>query len=552
MLLLQLPTELKRLEIEQSWMLFFQVFGVSFLPIVLLFQIRRFLRGIYQGISFVLIIFSVAAITHYLGLASLYPTFIDFADPAEANVASVSWLFQRGQAVYPALDAAERYINNYGAFLYIIQGFFLSVFKPSFFSAKLAGSFAGISTLVLIFLLFKRELSLKISLVGCAFASLCLLALTSASGLVTSSFWVRPDSLLVFFTTLGLFTVVQGNRSIAVLGSAIALGVSANLKITAFLHFLPIYVILLFRFGFLSAFISVMGSAFITLLPFLVFSQFSLTNYIAWLQQVRQKGINDAQVVKNLLWTGFVSLPTAIAAFQLSFTNFRAFKKSVLQTSFYAVSLMIGVGVTAVLGATRGALENNMLPFVPAILYLAVQFWKSIEIPQSSKFARIISPLSVSAILAFIVTISVAIYSTESILISRLINAPGSLVVQDLQRFVDAHPRTAIAMGFGSDYPLTTYRPALVFADNPYLLDSASLMEMQASGLNNTPENTLNALRECKIDVWLIAKNQKPFEVFNYYPPLQKLFSPEFRETFLQHYDRREQTEFYDAWFCKR
>lgn len=551
MQLLQVTTELKRLEIEQSWLLFFQVFGITLLPIVLIFQIRRFFRSIDRIIGFILVIFSGVAIAHYLGLASLYLAFIDFADPAEANVTSVSWLFQNQQPVYPALDATERYINNYGPFLYIIQGFFLSALTPSFFSAKIAGSLAGISSLGLIFLLLKHHLQWKFALFGCACASLCLLALTSASGLVASSFWVRPDSLLLFFTTLGLFTVVRGNRSIAVLGSSIALGISINLKITAFLHFLPIYVILLFRFGFLFTFISAIGSAFVALLPFLVFPQISLANYIAWLQQVRQKGINDAQVVKNLLWTAFTALPAAIAIFQLLLTNLRLFKKRMLQTGFYSLSLIIGVGITAILGATRGALENNMLPFVPVILYLASQLSQQIEVFDDKVLTRIVSPLSVSAILAFIVSISITVHSTETILISRLINAPGASAVQDIQRFMHTHPQTTIGMGFGTNYPLATYRPTLVFASNPYLLDSASLMEMQASGLNNTPANTLNALKTCQTQIWLIPKHQKPFEVFNYYPPLQKLFSAEFRETFLQHYDRREQTEFYDAWICK-
>jgi hypothetical protein len=553
MQLLQVATELKRLEIEQAWALFFQVFGIVVLPIVLLFQIRRFLASIYKVISSIWVVFSVIAIANYLGLASLYPLFTDFADPAEANVASVAWLFQNQQPVYPALDAAERYINNYGPFVYIVQGFFLNLLRPSFFSVKIPGSLAGISTLVLVFLLLKQNLKWKFAIIGCAYASLGLLALTSATGLVTSSFWVRPDSLLLFFTTLGLFTVVRGDRAVAVLGSSIALGISTNLKITAFLHFLPIYVLLLFRFGLLLTLVSVIGSAFIAISPFVIFSQLSLTNYVAWLQQVRQKGINDAQVVKNLLWTAFIALPVAIGIVQLCLTNLRSFKKWIWQTGFYSLSLIIGVGVTAFLGATRGALENNMLPFVPVILYLAHQLWQ--QFTQSTvhnpMLARIASSLSVSAILAFVISITIAIYSTESVLIPRIVNPSGSSVVEDLHRFVKAHPGSTIGMGFGSNYPLTTYRPALVFAGNSYLLDSASLMEMQASGLNNTPAKTLDALKTCRTQIWLIPKDQKPFEVFSYYPPLQKLFSAKFRETFLQTYDRQEQTEFYDAWRCK-
>lgn len=546
----------KRLEIEQSWQLFLHGFVVSCLPVVLIFQIRRFLRGSNFVINLVLIFISLIAIFNYLSLAIAYPNVVEFADPAEANVASVAWLFQKQQPLYPALDAAERYINNYGAFLYIIQGFFLNLFKPSFFSAKLAGSIAGISSLFLMFLLIQQKLKLRLALIGSACVSLCLLGLTSASGLVTASFWVRPDSLLLFFTTLGLFAVVRGNRLVAMSGSAIALGISTNLKITAFLHFLPIYVLLFFRFGILSTLFSTILSVLIALLPFFTFPNVSLANYLTWLQQVRLKGINDSQITKNLLWTAYVSLPIAIGSLYFLMINVRKFGRWLWQHLLYILSLSVGIAICAVLGATRGALENNMLPFIPLLVYLAISLFQQIlqtirTETLDRRIFRIISPIGISAALAFVLSIALTVYSTEVGLIMRVSASQGSLAVQDMTKFMAAHSGKAIAMGYGSNYPLTTYRPALVFAGNPYLLDSASLMEMQASGINNTPAKTLEALKACQVQIWLIPKNQKPFDVFNYYPPLQKLFSPEFRETFLQHYDRQEQTEFYDAWQCK-
>jgi hypothetical protein len=131
--------------------------------------------------------------------------------------------------------------------------------------------------------------------------------------------------------------------------------------------------------------------------------------------------------------------------------------------------------------------------------------------------------------------------------------APGHRAIADLDRFIASHPNRTIGMGYGAvSYQLSTYRPQLVFAGNPYLLDSASLMEMQASGLNNTPEKTINALETCQTQIWLIPKDNPPFQVYSYYPPLQKLFSDEFRKTFAENYDRQETTDFYNAWICKK
>lgn len=524
----------KRLEIELIFQLFWILFFVGLIPSWI---VSRYFSRIARWLVLIL---AIVILLNYIGLVILYPTWADYADPAEANVAVVSWLLRRGEPLYPTLDAAGRYINNYGAFSYIIQAAFLSVFQPSIFSSKLAGSVAGLSSLTLIFLLIRHQLNRWFAIVGTAIASLCFLNQTSASGLLTSSFWVRPDSLLLFFSVLGLFLVVRGGKAIAIFGSAIALGVSTNLKVTAFLHFIPIYVLLLERFGIVSVLISAASSLLISALPYLL-PQISLTNYWKWLQQVRLKGIKSEQIPKNLLWTAFMAIPSMIAL--LLNCNRRWFSKRWL----YGLTLLAGIVINAVISSTRGALENNMLPFVPLLIYLAIDLFRL----RASR-PKLISVLGISAAIAFIAASSLAVYSTEVKFVERMNTAPGHRAISDLDRFIAAHPNRTIGMGYGAvSYQLSSYRPPLVFAGNPYLLDSASLMEMQASGLNNTPEKTLQALKTCQTQIWLIPKENLPFQVYSYYPPLQKLFSDRFRKIFAETYDRQESTEFYDAWICK-
>ncbi|MBD1843815.1 glycosyltransferase family 39 protein [Cyanobacteria bacterium FACHB-63] len=544
--IIQAISSSKRLEIELIFQGFFALFLIGLIPALIIFQFRhqvdRFIRAI-------LLLLASLIILNYVSLVVLYPTWADFADPAEANVAIVSWLFHRGQALYPKSDAAERYINNYGALSYVIQSAFLSILKPRIFSAKIAGCLAGLSSLGLIFWLIRDRLGWKAGIFGSAIVSLCFLAQTSASGLLTSSFWVRPDSLLLFFTVLGLFLVVRGKRSTAMIGSAIALGISTNLKITAFLHFIPIYVLLLYRFGLTSVLISSGTAAFISALPYFIFPQISFTNYWTWLQQVRLKGINSDQIPKNLLWTGFVALPVAIAFIQSLFTNFDSLKRWLSKHFLYCTTLIAGIVVNAVISSTRGALENNMLPFVPLLVYLAIELF---QIPTHSKQSKLITPISLSAAIAFTLSLCLAVYSTEVKFINRMTTAPGHDAIADLDRIMARNPNRTIGMGYGAvSYQLSTYRPQLVFSGNPYLLDSASLMEMQASGMNNTPESTLNAMRTCQTEIWLIPKENPPFQVYSYYPPLQKLFSDEFRKIFAAHYNRQSSSKFYDLWVCR-
>ncbi|GAP95600.1 ArnT family glycosyltransferase [Leptolyngbya sp. NIES-2104] len=539
--IIQAISEGKRLEIELVFQSFFALFLIGLIPAFVIFKFRNQFNRIIHPI---LLILASLILVNYLGLVILYPTWADYADPAEANVAIVSWLFRSGQPIYPYLNAAERYINNYGAFSYVIQSVFLSLLTPSIFSSKVAGCLAGFSSLSLIFLLIRHQLGWKIAIYGSAIVSLCFLAQTSASGLLTSSFWVRPDALLLFFTVLGLFLTVRGRKWTAILGSAIALGISTNLKITAFLHFVPIYVLLVYRFRFASILISSSIALLTTILPYLI-PQISFTNYWTWLQQVRLKGINPEQIPKNLLWTGFVGVPTAIAFLQSVLTD--SFKRWLPKNLLFCITLIIGIVINAVISSTRGALENNMLPFVPLLVYLAIELFRQ------AKPSKILTPVSLSAVIAFMLSIGLAVYSTEVKFIDRMLTAPGHQAIADLNQFMAANPNRTIGMGYGAvSYQLSTYRPQLVFKGNPYLLDSASLMEMQASGLNNTPESTLNAMRTCQTEIWLLPKGKPPFQVYSYYPPLQKLFSDEFRKIFAENYDRQFSTKFYDAWFCKR
>jgi hypothetical protein len=82
------------------------------------------------------------------------------------------------------------------------------------------------------------------------------------------------------------------------------------------------------------------------------------------------------------------------------------------------------------------------------------------------------------------------------------------------------------------------------------LVDSAALMDMQKSGLD-IPFTTLEVLSSCRTKIWLIPKESPPFQQPSYYPPNNQLFSDEFKKKFFERYELREQTRYFDLWFCK-
>lgn len=85
----------KRLEIELIFQGFFVLFLIGLIPSFVIFRFRDKLDRVTH---FILLLLASLILLNYVSLVILYPTWADFADPAEANVASVSWLFRQGHA----------------------------------------------------------------------------------------------------------------------------------------------------------------------------------------------------------------------------------------------------------------------------------------------------------------------------------------------------------------------------------------------------------------------------------------------------------------------
>lgn len=151
---------------------------------------------------------------------------------------------------------------------------------------------------------------------------------------------------------------------------------------------------------------------------------------------------------------------------------------------------------------------------------------------------------------AFLVTAFKTAVGRQKSMVKNLLKKSVWRIDEDIQHILASYPDTTIGMGYGSNYEATYYRTALVFAGNRILVDAAALMDMQESGLG-IPSQTIEALDSCQTQIWLIPKGDKPFEINNFYPPYNQLFSERFKNVFLKRYKLREQTKYFDIWVCK-
>jgi hypothetical protein len=504
--------------------------------------------------GFYLLLISCLLIFNYIFLVGLYTFSNNYIDHAEANIAAISWLFQTGHPLYPKLDAAERYINNYGPALYIINGFILNLFNPSIFTSKISSALAVVISLVSISYALAKVSGTRTAIICSAYITLIFLSLNTYSTLLASTFWSRPDPLIFMCVSVGLLAVVRTPPPIAALLCALSLGISLNLKVFAIFYFLPVYALLYRRTGVYYTLISLLGFLVVAAAPFLYLPQVSFENYIMWLRKVSHQGLGPRQLIRNIGWIIYICIPIIVSFIHLFFTDKSKFNQFIQRNRIYINSIIVSVIAIVIIGSKPGSQENNLLPLIPSLTYffiIALAMVKELtkERSTSENTAKYLYLIAASTSLAWLASALLIAIPNEAGFISKLISSPQA--INDINTVVKSYPGKTIGMGYSKSYELSFYRPFLVFLGHPYLLDAASIMEMQQSRSEPIPPATLAALRSCQTKIWLIPKGEPPFQLSSYYPPSKQLFNDEFKTVFLDKYERREQTNYYDLWFCK-
>lgn len=504
--------------------------------------------------SFILKV-AVILIVNYFYLVCLYTLSNNYIDHAEPNVSAVSWLFQSGHFLYPNLEYPERYINNYGPILYIVNGFIFNLFQPSILTSKLCGVIAVAITLLSLHCVLAKMSGFRIAIIGSAYITLVFLSLNTFHSLPAASFWTRPDPLLLMCVSIALLAAIATPPLIATLICALSVGISLNLKIFAILYFLPIYTIFYQQAGLAYTLLSLFLAFGVAVTPFIGFSHISFENYITWLHQVSHQGLEFRQFKRDIVWVIAVSIPAIFALIYLLFTNRRSLIQWLYDNKIYMAILSFSISGVVIIGSKPGAQENNLLPLIPALTYFftilltQVRNIRETTANLQRKTNQYLYLTLVSTTLAWLVSALLIAIPNEANIILKLIKYPNA--VRDIEQVISFYPDKRIGMGYGKSYELSFYRPFLVFHRNPYLLDAASMMEMQQSGVNPIPSGTLAALEVCQTEIWLIPKGEQPFQLASYYPPNKPLFSDRFRTIFLENYELSGQTRYYDLWVCK-
>lgn len=483
----------------------------------------------WQGLSLGLIVVLVLAAGAYLSLPVL-------AEDTETDIAAVASLAMRGLPVYPAPDAAARYMLLYGPLTYLSHIPFYTVLGENLFSFKLPGFLAFIATIVGLYEICRGFAGPGASLIGCGCGCVVLLRY------VPIPFWGRIDSLLLGAVVVAFWIAVRAPRWLVVLSTALVIAIVPNLKFTAALYLLPLLAVMWMKIGPRPAILAAVLGALLFPLPFLL-PEVSLANYLFVLRVNGRHGLDLKILLRNFQYLPIFLAPVLLIFFSRAARKDRARGKQ----RFYLLLIASCMALSCVFGAKAGAGSYHLLPYVAALVHL--YFWVRASSPAADSdgpFAH----LAAAWVLAMLIFSAAQVRS----LADCLRYAPqGARVSAQIGEAEEKYRGRAIEVGVGSDFldRRTLYAFIPVMQGQPYTINSSAIRDLQFGGAK-LPIATLNYFERCGTAVWLIPAGQEPFTALNsYYAQPHMAFSEAFRSTFLRNYRRAETGSQFDTWVCK-
>ena len=479
-----------------------------------------------------LLVIPAAALVSFICIATWYAgdkRYYDFAEPTMPSVAS---MLESGKPLYPPPDAPEQYAHIYGPMAFIPLAVAMRLFGTDLSVTKSVGTAAGILALFLLFAVLKLRAGTRLAAIFTGECAILLLVFRNAA------FWSRPDSLELLCVSIGLCAALWRSRAgWIVLG--VSAGLLANLKFSGPLYSLPLFVLFLERADRRRVILAVATAAIVFVLPFVVFRNISFHDYRTWILLSAGNGIDGSTLRQNIEWVLYVMAPLGVALY----FSVRQHPLTVLSPPV-TISLLIAVCGVAVLAAKPGSGPYHLLPFFPVIAFFTGMQIHHLRFDhdRTSVYLAAVAFTSAAALIALAQQASFV--STV-----RQIDAIGPIA--DVTRFSNKHPDAVIQMGYSSDERMTFVRPLVVARSGMYLLDQPAIQEHQLAGVD-LPPATLNALRSCTVNYWLIPKHGEPFSAINRYPMTEgrAIFGSDFRRAFFDSYRRSESTEYFDVWAC--
>ncbi|QDK45326.1 hypothetical protein DOM22_09260 [Bdellovibrio sp. ZAP7] len=487
----------------------------------------------YQPVRFIfkklLVVVLFACLGWHLLTALAYLCVPQFFDHVELNIAAVASIWKLGNPIYTLPDAASRYSLLYGSWPYLVNAAFQSLSGSVYLLSKLPGVlnffilFSG-------FYLTIRKLNLLDRLLSMGVLSSVLLVFYHFS------YWNRPDSFLMTYAFLALMLVVYNEKIgdlATYLGVGLLCGLAANCKIHGVVYFIPPVVYYFEKsgrkinwsyliFGALLAFAGL-------LLPFFL-KNVGEENYLVWLKLASKHGLDALDFVKT-------------TTFIFCFLLFLFLLKFHKRYRWTYLSLCITGFMVAIVASKPGAGTHHFMPFVPAIIFFAIQSYFGVSMEDRRSMNYVLA--------AFVISMVFEAHHRQRRVVKEFEQTRNAIA--QLKDFENILKETSglIEMGYSNSesYGATFFRlTAIADQRSGLLIEGSALMDMNASGLS-IPPSTVETIKSCQIPTFVFPAEGAPWNIMSYYGE-KPLYSQEFKDVFAEKYEKVRQTEYYAVYTC--
>jgi hypothetical protein len=473
-----------------------------------------------------------------------------YTDHIQPQVAAVSWYFAEGHPLYHNATAPEAYSMLYGPYLYIITALSEKFLGPTIFFSKFPSIVASGVTLVVLFIVFHKRTTTPRALLASGLYAALMVALGCFM-------WtVRSDAFLCLFVAIGLWAALSKSKTAPIL-LGVVIGVCTNLKLHAFVYFLPL-LWLAARTGYTrKSWLVAGGGVMVALaLPFIALPNVSLANYLWILRGAAGHGLDRSLAWGNLAWAGsaiavLLGWTTMVWMHNASATR-EYLRAQIPLFCMMALSLLL----VLVPASKIGGGPYHLLPWLMPLLYMSIEMpsVRLSAVEGRSRWTLALSAGVFSWLLCCFWSGSILCYFQIQTMSQQ--KAWAVSVKTDLNGILQHQGKNyRILMGLGDNnsnkYP--KMRPWLVFAGEPIGFDSSALMDLQLGGIYRADLRRLVAAMAAPDAhglplLWLIPKGTKPFSVISSYPRMGPLFDDDFRATFDQMFQWSASTEYFDLY----
>jgi hypothetical protein len=289
----------------------------------------------------------------------------------------------------------------------------------------------------------------------------------------------------------------------------------------------------------------------VTILPFILFPQISLSNYLGILQVIGKRGFGFLEFRLSLEWlvTLFIPVGGGLLFYRLTSSE-RPSEPGANQTGFLTAILLAAV-LILLFASKLGAGPHHFLPLIPSVLLFAAR-----QTEKGRGFRRHSSMVAVTGYaLCFSWLLScllVALGSASSISAAAIrLEAEATASIRDLQQLVAAHPSYTWLGGapLGGVSIESSYHLQLVFKGMPPGLHPPAQMDFQLAGI---PETDLTKFEKEIAEksgqplAWVVPKESLPFAMKTAFDQSRQLFSEQFQREFAERYAKGGSSRYFD------